>query len=98
MTFSTGHLSAYSIGFKDSSGGGKFPVWAIVVIVIAVLAAAGGAAAFFLIKKKGPEGPAQSAAGDVPAPGSDADGHTPVPEGGNDSAPDAPAEEPPQIE
>ncbi len=36
--------------------------------------------------------------GECASTGSDADGHTPVPEGGDDPAPDAPAEEPPQTE
>ncbi len=52
VTFSSGHLSTYSIGIDGSSGGGKFPVWAIVLIVLVVLAAAGGAAAFFIMKNK----------------------------------------------
>ena len=65
-TFSSGHLSTYSIGIDDSSGGGKFPVWAIVLIVLVVLAAAGGAAAFFVMKnRKG--GEPSEAPGPAPA-------------------------------
>ncbi len=63
ITFSTGHLSTYSIGFDSSSGsGGKFPVWAIIIIIIVVLAAAGGAAAFFVMKKKGSNPPSDGGA------------------------------------
>ena len=52
VTFTTDHMSLYSISSDGSSGGGKFPVWAIVIIVLVVLAAAGGAAAFFIMKNR----------------------------------------------
>ena len=52
VTFTTDHMSLYSIGTDGSSGGGKFPVWAIVIIIFVVLAAAGGAAAFFIMKNR----------------------------------------------
>ena len=98
VTFSTGHLSTYSIGFKESSGGsggGKFPVWAIVVIVVVILAAAGGCAAFFLMKNKGS---AQPVTGDVPAPKSEADDQGSVPADGSDAIQDRSDEGPPWIE
>ncbi len=98
VTFSTGHLSTYSIGFEESSGGsggGKFPVWAIVVIVVVILAAAGGCAAFFLMKNKGS---AQPVIGDVPAPESEADDQASVPADGSDAIQDRPSEEPPRTE
>ena len=54
VTFSTGHLSTYYIGFSSSGGGssddGGFPIWAIAVIIIV---AAVGVLAFLFFQKGG---------------------------------------------
>ena len=51
-TFSTGHLSTYSVGFIDTGNGGgtEFPIW--IVAAIAVVAIAGVGGAVFLKKRK----------------------------------------------
>ncbi len=51
-TFSTGHLSTYSVGFIDTGNGGgtEFPIW--IVAAIAVVAIAGIGGAVFLKKRK----------------------------------------------
>ena len=51
VTFSTSHLSTYSVGFMDSSengGGAEFPIWIAAVIAVVAVAVIG---AVFLIKR-----------------------------------------------
>ncbi len=54
VSFSTNHLSTYSIGFEESSSGGnnggEFPIAIVVVIAVVAIAAIGGA--FFFMQKK----------------------------------------------
>ncbi|AGI47791.1 hypothetical protein TALC_00796 [Thermoplasmatales archaeon BRNA1] len=57
VTFSTGHLSTYSVGFIDTSGGdsgsgagSEFPIWIVAVIAIAVAVAAVGT--FFFLRRR----------------------------------------------